>query len=264
MANSLHYDGTDLSTTAYSLTILKQHIGAYTTVNVDVQAIPFTSGVAQYMGTNPKAFSVECLIDSTSATHLTTCLDNLTLLFHAQTDKSLRFDDWYPARWWTARYTGGLEAVTLLGSYKAQVTLQFVAADPVAFSTTFNEPDLFSIPASPTSFDVDSTSNILDGNTYSLPTWILIPTAQSSNITIVNETLSTSFTWASTLHLGVWLIISGTAWGVVTSIDSGASYTVSMANVSGTFPRLLCGRTNIMTVTNFTGQIAMTYYGRYL
>lgn len=265
MSNSIYYDGTDLSNGSYSLTVLQQHIGAYSTVNVDIQAIPFAPGVAQYMGTNPKAFSVECLIDSTSAAHLSTCLDNLTVLFHSQTDKSLRFDDWYSTRWWNARYTGGLEAVTLLGSYKAQVTLQFVAADPVAYSTTENEPDAFAVPSSPTSFDVTSVnSNILDGNTYSMPTWIFIPTVQSSNIIIANETIDSSLTWASTLSLGMMLIVNVSAWGVATSIDEGETFTIMMGNVSGTFPRLLCGQTNTMTVTNFTGNIVMSYYGRYL
>ena len=264
MANSMNFNSTDLSGSSYALTVLQQHIGAYSTVNVDVAAIPFAPGVAQYSGMNPKVFTVECLIDGTSTSHLTTCLDNLSVLFHATEDKPLSFDDWYSDRFWLARYTGGLEAVSLLGKHKANVTLSFVAPDPVAYSNTYIDSLDYTITTSPQSFIVKGTGSAVEGNTYSYPMWILAPDDTSYDFTIKNETTGESLTWANILSSPWWLIIQSQYYLVASSPDGGETLYPSMQTVSGTFPRLMGGVENTITMTNFSGHVIPNYYGRYL
>ena len=107
MAESFHFDGTDLSGAAYGVTLTRHAIAYLAEPRVDAQPVPFSpGGVAQDTQLGMMRIDMDCFVEASSSANLKTQMGAIKQLLVSRTNKSLRLD-FQSDRFWLARLGGG-------------------------------------------------------------------------------------------------------------------------------------------------------------
>lgn len=269
MADSFALNGTDLSGTAYGLTIGNDFQDQWLpAAGVAEQVIPFGfGGYAQQVAYQPRRMTIPCVISGTSSAQVHGRLDALARLIYQRrnVESSLKFDH-ISDRYWMVRYAGA--GPTEFGMVEAQQSLEFIAPDPRAYSTT-----LVSAAASIVADPHDYT-HATGGSAPTEPI-IQIRNTTGGNVTAVtvsNTATGKSLTWTGSLQDGRWLKFDcgRRVQQVLKSTTSGTdpealAFEGSMLGVLGDFPVLEPGISNTIRVEGIgTGNFKIAFRERYL
>ena len=273
MSNSMVFNGIDLSSDTYGVTVTERDTVFMPPSSVDIVNVPYSfGGLSDQSFTGPVELPVPIVIEGTDNKDLHTKMDALQLLFFQRraVETTLRFDT-SPERYYNARLVSNVPA-TPRGVSVLRCSLTFLVPDPRLYSTTettqtetiTSTPDSFTFPASGTT-----------GGTATIdPVWYIRRTDANAAVTVIlnNTTATEALTRAGTLEQNRWLKIDSSqrVMRVWKSDSTGAdplaeTYTTAMAGVSGVFPRLAPGVASTITVTGITtGTLTAIYRERYM
>ncbi|MCJ7828155.1 MAG: phage tail family protein [Dehalococcoidia bacterium] len=247
MANSLTFNGTDLST--YGLTVKSRSIP------VEFQADSVQVEDISYAGNSkipPKSISLEVAVTGSSIANLKTNIDSILSILNIQIDAHLILDS-LSDRYWEARFK------SLSGKYKGVMfegTLDFICFDPLAYAVG-GSSDVTAITL-PTA---DYASVLTGGTALIRPVYSLLADAgQTSPATILlhNDNTDEEISWAGAIVNGQTLVIDTALWIVTLA---GVE---SMSTVLGQFPTLVQNTTNLILVSGFSGTITVTWRNRFI
>lgn len=212
------------------------------------------------------------VIGSSSA-DLRTKLDNLVYLLRPeQGDKAIKFD-FIADRYWLGRLATPVAAPPI-GDRSMVVDLDFVCADPLAYSTTLVTQET-NVTASPqTVYVPDGSGETVDGTAPALPTLLFEHTGATGDSTtairVASVTSGQTIEVTKPLALGDQLRINCETELIEYSDDGGSTWTNVNSFRSNTyrrFPRLSPRVQNEWTVTvtgdNSTLDLTTTYRARY-
>ena len=256
MANSLSYDGNDLST--YKLVVQSPGDNPYgqilSYVQLQDKGYPFRPQ------RQPRIITINFSVTGTSRSNLDSNLDSIKRLLTSLTVKQLIFDT-LSARFFYAileRFQGDYLSATLFRG-----VMSFKCPDPIAYSTTENSVTQ-DVDADPkTLYLPSSDSEVIGGSAFLLPAYTFTAGENLSSIslTIKNETTIEELVIASLTIANTEVLVIDCATWLVT-----LEGTAEMSNVSGKFPRLEPNLRNQFTITNFgsLGTLEVTYRDGYL
>lgn len=212
----------------------------------------------------PRIWTLNCVVAGSTEDVLISNVDSINYYLNSRTAKQWihgweSLDD----RYWMAKHVGRPQW-RRINAAAYEVSLQFQASDPHAYSTTETTVSQ-AITSSPTSFG----SGTVGGNAPAYPIWRISGVSGTiTSIRVANGTVGTSLHWNTTLTSSYWRIDSS-RWIVETSSD-GSTWTASMTAVSATsntFPYLSPRNNNSIVVTTpgVTGAtFEIIYRARYL
>lgn len=247
---------------------LSVNIGRWDWINgvgLNVQEVAFGFGHGSWGNKYPpRLITLPCFVQGSSWADTRGKLDAINYLLDKSQLRSIVLDD-IPDRFWMVRRSGA-PAVNVYQT-GASFALEFVAPDPRAYALS-EVSRTVSLAAGSNSITQPAIGTV-GGTAEADVVYILKPTgAGATNPMIENTTRDEALTWTGTLGANEWLrITAGSRVRLVEkSTDSGASWTDSMAAVSGRFPRLSPQVANALTVSGLsgTGTIEITYRERYL
>lgn len=249
MAYSLSFDGNDLS--SYNLVVTSPDVNRF---NRDVPVIELPD---RGYGFRPERHSrqlyVRFDVHGASRPNLDSNLDAIRQIVTVLTAKRLIFDT-MSSRYFNAILTdfGGryLSALLFRG------IMGFTCPDPLAYSIDKTSSD-FSIDADPKTIE-----EIVSGTGYIAPVWTLVAGENVGPVTIKLENLTTveELQWTGSLADGEELEIDVARWLV------SKEGVADMATVTGKFPQLEGGTTNVVKITGLesTGDLNVEYRIAYL
>jgi len=256
MANSMDFDGTDLS--AYNLVINSPNINAFGQLVSRVQLQD--RGYSFRPQRAPRKIRVEFTVTGTSRSNLEDNLDSIKRIIIQLTPQPIIFDvieDRY--------FNAILESFT--GDYISPTTFRgsftFICPDPVAHSTTENDVTQ-NVDADPkTLYIPESAAAVVGGSAFLLPTFVLTAGETLSSVTLLlkNETTIEEISISSLSLVATDIVtIDSSLWTVTRETVA------HMANVTGKFPRLEPNLRNKFTVTAFgtLGTLEVIYREAYL
>jgi predicted phage tail component-like protein len=270
MANSITYNGTDLST--YNLIVTAHNMpGVRETTVARVE----NKGIAGNARLVPANLSFEVIIQGTSVSNVMGLVDSIKAVLNTGETAVLTVG-LLSDRYWMAKF------VSMIGDLVAQKywrgTISFLAPDPLSYGTTEEDSDydlltdwyplLVGGLMSPIEYliliDVDPCETEITpvGSAVVSPVFSLTAGEDMAGITVSlqNEETSEEITWTGTIVEDEVLEIDTENWTV--KLEGG----LDMANVSGDFPTLLHGTANTIIVTGFgtLGSMNVVYRERYL
>jgi predicted phage tail component-like protein len=267
MAQSMHYNGVDLSGSAYGLTVLNATpMPSRAEARLHSRDVPNRHG-GYAVGGYVEAQDIEAqvMIVGTSTTDLLAKLDALNRALDVQQGaKAFRFDaipgrQWYG--WLRNRITG-----PMMGPAAFRTTLVFHCPDPIAYSTDVTTQNV-TLDASPKAFNVPGTG-VLAGSTFALPVWTFRNTSATpvAGFSFANITRGEGMSIAYTMEENEYIRVD-TARGVVEFSSLGADWTIinnAITTSPASFPKLTPGGANSCSVTGIpTGTLAVSYRARF-
>lgn len=268
MRATLIYDGEDLASAPYGAELITSNVPGTPTARIDVQEVPYGRGVSQGQYYLPLILTALMEITGTSNADVRDKLDRIAGVFDVDSDKTLVFDQLgYSDRRWLARRSNSSPA-RWLNARAVQVTWNFIAADPIAESTTLTTEDYNPANDAWTFYVPDTAGTVVGGNSVAYPIYLLKGTgANAAPIKIENVTRDEEISWIWTLALNEWLRIDTTLYSVERSLNLGVSWTSVIANLDSTskFPLLDEGVRNQFLLTDCDDTtLTVTYRARYL
>lgn len=272
MANSLHYNGIDLSGGDYGVTLMKQR----TAYPVMTRPKIFSASVAQRAGGftyggrgTMRVIPVRVAVQGSSFADLMTKIDNLNYVMAPENgEKSIRFD-YVAGRYWMGRLNGEIQAPPI-GATSVTLNWDFLCSDPNAYSTT-EVTQTLTISTSPQTFDLPAASGTtIDGNVETFPVWTIqhLSFISALSVTINNTTSGQIITVSKALHENDYLRINS-ATELIEYSEDGIIWVNTNAgrdNTNKTFPTLKPRVQNSVTIT-ITGVVDATcevvYRARY-
>ena len=244
MANSFSFNSVDLA--GYGMTITTSDL-----VNLSrgISTIQLPDKAYAGSATRPlKTLSIEVVVQGTSVADLYSKLDSIKQKLDIETDCQLIFDS-LTTRYFNAR----LQDIS--GSKVSEKTwvgtITFLCADPLGYAVT-PTTDHHHIDADPHTHTITTLGTGMIKPVYTLTAGDVLAGA---TIKIKNTTTSEEIIWIGTLAITDTLEIDVEHWIIK------KNGTASMADVSGTFPRLSPATNNTIVVTGFlTGGTLDTVY----
>ena len=256
MANSIDFDGTDLSD--YNLVVNSPGNHAFNQIVSRVQLQD--RGYAFRPQREPRGISLEFTVTGTSRSNLDSNLDSIKRILTQLVVKQLKFDS-LTDRYFNAileRFTGGYTSPVVFRG-----NMSFICPDPVAHSTTENTVTQ-DVDADPkTLYIPESSDEVVGGSAFLLPTFVLTAGETLSSVTLLlkNETTIEEISISSLSLVATDIVtIDSSLWTVTREAVA------HMANVTGKFPRLEPNLRNQFTVTAFgtSGTLSVIYREAYL
>ena len=250
MANSLSFDGNDMAD--YNLVVSSPGDNLFGQVISHVQLQD--KGYAFRPQREPRRLPVNFHVTGTSRSNLDSNLDNIKRLLTTLTVQQLIFDSLS-----TRYFYAILEKMD--GKYTSSIhfvgTLNFICPDPLSYSTT-ETTSTHAIDADPKTIE-----EIVGGSGWVMPVYVLTAGEDLAGITLLINNLTTleELSIASLTIADTEVLTIDTALWTVTLED-----TVTMANVTGKFPRLEPNLTNSIKITAFgsLGSMDIIYRDAYL
>jgi len=270
MANSLHFDGVDLSGSTYGVTLMKQR------TQYPVMALPkiFSASVAQRHGGftyggrgSARVIPVRVAVQGSSFSDLMDKVDALNYLMAPENgEKSIRFD-YISGRYWLGRLSNSIQAPPI-GSTGFVLDWDFLCSNPNAYSTT-QETETITLVSNPQNgyLPLDFFS-VIEGNVETFPVWKFKNTNASdvTSITLENTTTNQKITVTKTLQQNEYLKIDSQREAIEFSTDDSTYTNVNeyRSNADKTFPTLDPQVSNTITITGITtGTCDCIYRARY-
>ena len=199
----------------------------------------------------PREFMCDLLIEGLSLSDLHVKLDYIAEILNIERGVQPFAIDAQPDRYWLAQLARNPEYI--YQGRLATTQAPFICTDPFAYGVDAIE-HIHTIDSSP-----QTVYESLLGNTYCEPVWTFVPSVALSDdeVVIAVGTTADELTWEGSAGTDESLVIDSSLWHV--TVEGTASM-----NISGSFPRLLGGVTNAITITGFTGSLTITYRPRYL
>lgn len=215
-----------------------------------------------------RGFSVPCIVSATTAATLQTYLDTIARILNEREDCNLKFDGELSTRYWLARYVGG-SAPALVSPTLAEWTLNFVADDPHAYSTTESTATK-TLTAKTAGSSQTKTAAVL-GSDFAYPDIEIVASSITDQVKVGNESLDQLGIWTSagaTSDIAIGDTIrfrSDRRYLLVDIKRTGAdAYVPAMDGFSGRFPAMAPGVTNTLTFWNIDGALTIRWRNRYL
>lgn len=206
---------------------------------------------------DPRRFVLDCYIVAASHAQLLSRLQTLAGMLDIDLGyQELIFDD-LTDRYWLAKLDGDIPEKG--DAFGGDIVIPLVCIPPFALSTSLTESP-HTIESDP-----DSFNEAVGGNTLTDPIYELDPSVGIDGLVkLENVTGDQELQWMGTLAASGEKLRIDVARMYVEKYASGA-WSSSMAAVSGPFPRLRGGVTNIVKVTGISaGALKITYRDRYL
>ena len=199
----------------------------------------------------PREFMCDLLIEGLSLSDLHVKIDYIASVLNVERGVQPFAIDAQPDRYWLAQLARNPEFIYQGRLATAQAP--FICTDPFAYGVDAISRD----------HTIDSTPQTvyesLLGNTHCEPVWTLVPDVAlvGDEVVIAVGTTADELTWTGSAGVDEELIVNTSLWYV--TVEGSASM-----NISGSFPRLLGGVTNTITITGFSGVLNVAYRPRYL
>ncbi len=251
MANSIDFDGNDLST--YGLVLTRGNPQDFRQESDSQQIEDIAYGFNPKH--QPRVFKLEVKILAATRATLDGYLDSIKAIVVTEVAAELKFDT-ITDRYWMAKLAAFEGGYISAGCWEGDMVFQ--ADDPMAYDNSEVSSDHV-IDADP--------KTVLEtpvGTGYILPVYTLTAKENLGAITIKLENLTTDeeIQWDGTLNINDELEIDVATWIVkLNAVED-------MADVSGQFPRLAPNLVNSIKVTALfsavNGELNITYRNRYL
>jgi len=271
MADSIEYNGVDLSGSSYGVTLMEAPVPIVSSPRINlVEIAQRHGGYSQggYLGN----LQLRCKIAiiGTSFANLQTKLDNLNFLLAPENgDKKIKFD-FLTDRYWLGRLSNNI-APPPIGAESIVANLTFTCPSPLAYDNTLTTQTESTLGATQT-VDVPSASgSTVGGNAITYPIWQFQAQTGGGTLTQVgitnqttSEVLSASYSVAETAYIRfdseteiIEYSVDGSTW---TNINS------SRSNTNRKFPTLSSRVQNSFTVAlvgSVDTDLTITYRNRY-
>ena len=273
--SGFEWNDTDLSSSTYGLTLARMPIPYAAEAIYSTIEAALGRGTSKATNFAPVAFDLECIIDGTSLSDVTSKIELIKKLMHPFEGAGKFEIPSFADRYWLIDEVAGFTGDAYQAA--ARLALRLIARDPHAFATSMTE-DSFSIDASPKTLNTSS----VPGSTHCDAVYYIRNSTggtYNDTITITNETYSNFFKVKPSMPDGRWLKIgSHDSLGryrntLEMSTASGAdpealTYSSIVSTfINGDWPRLKHGEANELTVTAAalaTSAMEVHYRGRYL
>ncbi len=248
MANSLSFNGTDLSVYGITITQAKIHQTAF---NRDVTQLD-TRAFASHGKREARKISTEFVLVGSSLLDIHTRLASIKRLLTTVETGQLVFDFIHGIY-----YNAALDEIDAENLTQTSMSgvISFICADPYGYSTTETD-QTDNIDTDPTAVSIT-----VGGSAIALPVYTLTAgESLSGPISVKNNDTGEELIWDNSLVDTDELEIDTEHWVVK------KNGTESMTDVSGQFPRLLPGQDNHIVVTGFgtTGTLQTVFHSRFI
>lgn len=275
MANSLAFNGTDLSGTNYGVTLMEMPVPVLASPRVQTSQMALRHG-GYARGGYSGILQIPCKVAviGSSSSNLRAKLDNLNYLMAPENgDKSIKFD-FISDRYWLGRLASPI-AAPIIGDRSVVLDWTFLCADPIAYASSLTTQEV-AVTTSPQTVLVEadtSGADTVDGNVITYPTFLFYHTAASglaktTAIRIKNESTGHEIGVTMDIDPGEYLRINCET-ELIEHSDGGSTWTNANAYRSATyrrFPYLLPQVQNELTLTvtgNAVLDLDITYRARY-
>lgn len=244
MTRSINFNGTPMGTYKLIITTPGFNVLRQLVSRVQLQ----DRGYAFRPMREPRRIIVECAVTGTNLANLDVNLDAIKKFLTLTEPAKLIFDS-LPLRY----YNAILESLD--GEYRLatlfQGTLVFICPDPLGYKTAPTESPHHGITGT------ETKTVITTGTGYISPVYVLTAgVGSSSPIKLENTITEEELLWTGTLVNEDVLTIDVANWTVKKGVDAAMT-------ITGQFPRLKPG-TNSIKITNFVGDLDITYRNTYL
>lgn len=250
MANSFSFAGDDLSVYGLIVTTSRANVIEQLVSYVQLKDRSYSLGIKKL----PRLISVGVSIIGSTRAELDSNLNNIKKIIATEADGQLILDI-LSSRYYMARLT------RFDGQYRAAIlfegSIDFICVDPLGYSTTLIERN-HDINASP-----KTVVEAVTGTGFINPVYVLTAREDLGAITLKLENLTTDeeLQWTGTLDTDDYLTVDVANWIVRKGV------TVSMATVTGQFPRLKPGNNSLKVTALYSavaGDLDITYRNTFL
>lgn len=261
MAHSFSFNDIPFSGATYAVTKLRGLIPWAPGVRAEITEFARQDGgVVAPSSYGVRSIEFLGLVQASGYSDLITHLDAIALALNERADCKLEFDE-ISDRYWMARFTG--MSATPVSKDCAEITFQFLAADPHAFAATASE-DLNNTITNANGQAVTITPAV-GGTCQAYPVLVFTSNASIGQVVVVHDTTDDRIEWIGSLTSGDKLRIDCDPRSLlVEECPSGGEYAASMSGVEGRHPYLLPSQSNVLTIYGFTGNFDATWRNRYL
>jgi len=269
MRSTIIYDGEDLSSAPFGAELIESNVPGVPTPRVDVLEVPYGIGVSQGKYYKPLILTARCTVEGTSTADVRAKLDRIAGVMDVDSDRTLIFEQLgYEDRQWLARRAKPGKP-KWINAAACEVTWQFVAADPIAESTTLTTESYNPANDAWTFYIPDTAGTVVGGNSMAYPTYTLTSTGVNTQpLKLKNVTRDDEELWyASNLPNTQLLRITSKLYTIEKSLDGGVTWSsvIGSTNTVSRFPFLDYGVRNEFLLTGCDDTtLVVTYRTRHL